>query len=221
MFKHQSAPFARRGADGLAQIGPTRFDIAGIRFFNDTEGAGGAGTPAPETPPTPPAPTPPTPPAPTPQAPAQQPAPVQYKGNPDDYVRELREEAKAHRVAADEARTAAEKAAEEAKAAQAERDAIAAERDALAREKALLLHAPKLGARPDLLLDSSSFMKTFAGVDLSKDEDVAKAITDAVEKNSAFRATTLPAMSGGGHQGGGAPKNPVTLDGAVKAALEG
>lgn len=33
--------FARRGLDGLAQIGPSRFDVAGVRFFNDNEGAGG------------------------------------------------------------------------------------------------------------------------------------------------------------------------------------
>lgn len=37
------ATFARRGCDGLAQIGPTRFDAIGARFFNDDQGAAGAG----------------------------------------------------------------------------------------------------------------------------------------------------------------------------------
>ena len=43
----QSAPFARRGADGLAQIGPSRFDVAGIRFMADNEGAAGGDAAAP------------------------------------------------------------------------------------------------------------------------------------------------------------------------------
>jgi hypothetical protein len=43
--------FARRGLDGLAQIGPSKFDLRGIRFVTDNEGADGAdnGFPA-ETP---------------------------------------------------------------------------------------------------------------------------------------------------------------------------
>lgn len=39
----KSAPSARRGLDGLAQIGPTRFDVLGIRFMADGGGAEGAG----------------------------------------------------------------------------------------------------------------------------------------------------------------------------------
>ncbi|MDF2045143.1 hypothetical protein P2P98_03135 [Microbacterium sp. Kw_RZR3] len=35
--------YARRDRDGLALIGPSRFDIAGIRFMADNEGADGAG----------------------------------------------------------------------------------------------------------------------------------------------------------------------------------
>lgn len=226
MFKQLTRNPVGRDVDGMAQSGLTMHQLRGIRFFNGEGGAGGTPPADPNPPADPPAdpkPTPPapTPPAPTPQPPAQPTPPVDYKGNPDDYVRELRAEAKSHRIAADEARTAAEKAQEDAKAVQAERDALAAEKDALAREKALILAAPTHGANANLLLDSSSFMKTFADVDLSNEEEVTKAITDAVEKNSAYRASTLPATSGGGHQGGGASKTPVTLDGAVKAALGG
>lgn len=39
-------PFARRGLDGLAQIGPSKFDLRGIRFVTDNEGGDGAGFPA-------------------------------------------------------------------------------------------------------------------------------------------------------------------------------
>lgn len=198
----------------------TRFDILGIRFV---EGEGGAAPTTGQGGEQPPA-EPPAPPAPAPQPPAQsdppaqpaQPAepkpPINYKGDRDEYVRELREENKTHRLAA-------EKATSDYTAAQQERDAAIAERDSLARERALLLNAPKNGARADLLLDSSSFMKTFADVDLTDEEAVKTAITDAVEKNSAYRAVTLPDTSGGGHQGGGAPKTPITLDSAVKSAM--
>lgn len=201
--------------DGMAQIGPTAFQLRGIRFFNDEGGAGG--NPPAEAPPAPPAPAPTPPPAPqppAPQPPAEQP-PVNYRGNPDEYVRELREEAKTHRLAA-------EKAANDFATAQQERDALAAERDNLARERALLLNAPKHGARADLLLDSSSFMKTFADIDLADDAAVEKAITDALERNSAFKAgPSLPSTSGGGHQGGQAPTTTPTIEGAVKARLGG
>lgn len=211
---------APRTRDGLAQIGPSRYDVAGIRFFNDGEGAGGGdpAQPAPAAPAAPPAPTPPPvpqPPAPQPPAAAEPPAPVSYRGNPDEYVRELREEAKTHRIAAETAQT-------ERNTIQQERDTLASERDALARERALLLAAPKHGARADLLLDSSSFMKTFADVDLANEEAVTKAITDAIEKNSTFKAApSLPGMSGGGHQGGSAPASNPTLESAVRGALGG
>ena len=69
MSSAQHPTFARRGCDGLAQIGRTRFDVIGARFFapvDDAAGGGGAATPPA---PTPPAATPPageTPPASTP-----------------------------------------------------------------------------------------------------------------------------------------------------------
>lgn len=186
-------------------------------WFRYIEGEAGG---APVDPPAPAEPTPPpaapAPPAPTPQqaAPAA-PAPIAYKGDPDEYVRELREEAKTHRLAA-------EKAAQERDAEKTERENAAAAREQLARENHILRVAPKFGANPDLLLDSSSFMKNFADVDLAKEDDVKKAIEDALERNSAFRAgPALPPSSGGGHQGG-SPNSPTpTLEGAVKARLGG
>lgn len=39
----QKCTYARRGLDGLAQIGPSKFDLRGIRFMADNEGADGAG----------------------------------------------------------------------------------------------------------------------------------------------------------------------------------
>lgn len=202
---------------------PPKFHRPFLRYL---EGEQGGATPPAAAPPaaTPPAvPTPPPAPAappaapPAPPAPAapSQPAPVNYHGNPDDYVRELREEAKTHRLAA-------EKAATDFTTAQAERDAAAAERDSLKREKAVLLAAPRLGAKADLLLDSASFTQTLATVDLADQAAVDKAITDALERNSAFKAgPSLPGASGGGHQGGSAPTTTPTLEGAVKAALGG
>ena len=202
---------------------PPKFHRPFLRYLEGEQG--GATPPAAEPPAaTPPAvPTPPPAPAappaapPAPPAPAapSQPAPVNYHGNPDDYVRELREEAKTHRLAA-------EKAATDFTTAQAERDAAAAERDSLKRERAVLLAAPRLGARADLLLDSSSFTQTIANIDLADQAAVDKAITDALERNSAFKAgPSLPGASGGGHQGGSAPTTTPTLEGAVKAALGG
>lgn len=206
---------ALRDRDGMAVIGRTLHDLRGIRFL---EGEGGnPPPPAPPADPTPPAPapTPPASPAPTPTPPAPTPpAPVNYKGDPDEYVRELREEAKSHRLAAEAANTSLATAT-------AERDAAAAARDELARANKLILSAPKLGAQADLLLDSSSFTKTFATVDLNDQAAVDKAITDALERNSAFKAApALPGASGGGHQGGQHTTKP-TLDGAVKARLGG
>lgn len=181
--------------------------------------ADGAAPPAdPTPPPAAPVPTPPpapaAPPAPAPAPPAT-PPPVNYHGTPDEYVRELRNENKTAR----EAREAAEKLAGER---EQELTTTAAERDALRRENVLLLNAPRLGARADLLLDSSSFTRDFANVDLADPAAVDKAITDAIEKNSTFKAgPALPAMSGGGPQGGQLPSTPITLDGAVKKALGG
>lgn len=58
--------YARRGLDGLAQIGPSKFDLRGIRLVEGELGA-------PTTPPTPTAPATTTPPT-APPAPAAPPA---------------------------------------------------------------------------------------------------------------------------------------------------
>lgn len=196
-----------------AQFAPT-FHRPFLRYFDGENGA--PGTP-PATPPvetsaaSPPVPTPP-PAAATPPPPPAQTPPVQYRGNPDEYVRELREEARGHRVSFENEQTAHnETKTELATAAQ--------ERDTLRRENTLILAAPKYGARPDLLLDSSSFMKTFADIDLADEAAVKKAIEDALEKNSTFKATTLPAASGGGHQGGDQTQRTKTLADAVAQRL--
>lgn len=215
----QKHPVAR-DVDGMAQIGPTKYQLRGIRFFNGEAGAPGA----PAEPAAPAAPVPAAPAAPAvapapaapvaPAAPAA-PAPVNYKGDPDEYVRELREEAKNHRLAA-------EKAANDFTSAQSERDAAAAERDALKRDNTIILRAGELGARASALLDSKEFTTTFAAVDPADAAAVDKAITDAIEKNSTFKAgPVLPSTSGGGHQGGNLSSTPLTLDGAVKTALGG
>ncbi|KSU52888.1 hypothetical protein [Microbacterium enclense] len=200
------------------------FDRPFLRYFDGENGApGGTPTPAapaepaaPAAPATPPAPTPPPAQPAPPATPPAQPEPVNFRGNPDEYVRELRQEARGHRESF-------EKEQSEHTATKAERDAAAAERDTLKRERAVLLAAPRLGAHADLLLDSSSFTKTLAGIDLADQAAVDKAITDALERNSAFKAgPTLPGASGPGHQGGQpTPTTTPSLDGAVKARLGG
>lgn len=195
-----------------------------FRYFDGEQGGGAGGgapaAPAEQAPPAPAAAPVPTPPPAQVAAPAAPPAPpaapIAYKGDPDEYVRELRGEAKSYREAKEAAETLA---AEREQAA----TAAAAERDQLARENHLLRVAGKHGANADMLLDSSSFMKTFADVDLSKEDDVKKAIEDALERNSAFRAgPTLPGASGPGHQGSQRTTTPTkSLEGAVAAHFGG
>ncbi|WP_341935333.1 hypothetical protein MRBLWO14_000979 [Microbacterium sp. LWO14-1.2] len=130
-------------------------------------------------------------------------------------MRELRGEAKTHR----EAREAAEKLATER---EQENTTLAAERDQLRRENTIILRSQELGAKAAALLDSKEFTTAFATVDLADAAAVDKAITDALERNSAFKAgPILPGTSGGGHQGGAAPTTTPTLEGAVKSALGG
>lgn len=201
--------------DGMAQIGPTSFQLRGIRFL---EGEGGdGGTPPAQTPPppAPPAPAPPAPQPPAPPAPPTPPAPIDYRGNPDEYVRELRGEAKSYR----EAKETAEALVAER---ERERDAGYAERDQLRRENTVILRSQELGAKAAALLDSKEFTTAFAAIDLADPAAVDKAITDALERNSAFKAgPALPGTSGGGHQGGSATTPTPTLQGAVAARMQG
>ncbi|QNA93255.1 MULTISPECIES: hypothetical protein [unclassified Microbacterium] len=214
--------------DGMAQIGPTQFELRGIRFADDPAGAPPAAAPASPVAPAPAAPAPapaapaapavsaPAPAAPAAPAPAPAPvAPVQYRGDPDEYVRELRGEARTHREAKEAAETLAAERAQE-------NTTLAAERDQLRRENTVILRAGELGAKAAALLDSKEFTTAFAAVDLADPAAVDKAITDALERNSAFKAgPSLPGTSGGGHQGGAAPTTTPTIEGAVKARLGG
>ncbi len=216
MFTNQHRPAVVLDRDGMAQIGPSRFALRGIRLV---EGEGGAAPVAPAaTAPTPAVPAEPAPPAAAPSAPAapapQPPAPVAYHGDPDAYVRQLRDENKERR----EALTTERQAHEASKAALT---AAESARDAALRELAVMRIAPAVGANPAALLDSTTFLTAIANVDLQNEDAVKAAITDALEKNSALKAApTLPATNGGGAQGG-STATPTTLEGAIAAALAG
>ena len=189
-----------------------------LRYIEATPGAE-AGTPP--APPAAPAPQPPAPPAPaapqvppTPNPPAPTPPPVNYQGNPDEYVRQLREESRERR----EALTAEQAAHNTVKSELATAQAALADQQ---RTNAVLRLAGAAGANATALLDSTSFMTALAAVDISKDDDVTAAITTALGKNSALSATPkLPTTNGGGHQGGSTEK-PQSLEGAIAAHLGG
>ena len=208
--------YAARDRDGMAQIGPSAFQMRGIRFIDGEDGAG-----TPPAPPAAPAPQPPAPPAPaaqqvppTPNPPAPTPPPVNYQGNPDEYVRQLREESRERR----EALTAEQAAHNTVKSELATAQAALADQQ---RTNAVLRLAGAAGANATALLDSTSFMTALAAVDISKDDDVTAAITTALGKNSALSATpTLPSTNGGGHQGG-STEQPKSLEGAIAAHLGG
>ena len=194
-----------------------------LRYFDGEQGGGAGGStppaetpPADPTPPANPAPPAPQPPAPNPPAPTPPPAqptpPVNYRGNPDDYVRELRDEAKGHRVNYENEQTAHQET-------QTKLGAAETRVTSLERENFILRNAAQFGGNPDALLDSNSFMTAFADIDLSDEDKVKAAFETALEKNSALKAgPRLPGASGGGHQGG-QHHTPVTLEGAVKTAL--
>lgn len=206
--------------DGMAQIGPTPFQLRGIRFV---DGEDGGHEPAGQfarcdAPRHPPSPTPPAAPAAQPAAPtppAQPAPPVNYRGNPDEYVHELREEAKGHRVNYETEQAAHTETKTQLAAA-------TGQVSALERENFVLRNASKFGVKPDAALDSNSFMTAFKDVDLSKDDDVKAAFETVLEKNSTLHAgPMLPGTSGGGHQGG-QPNTPTpSPQGAVTARMQG
>ncbi|WP_402843768.1 hypothetical protein [Microbacterium sp. GXS0129] len=222
MSTTQKRPAVAIDPGGLAQIGPSRFQMRGIRLVEGEAGSAPAAPLAPAAPsapaapaaaaPTPPAPAAPSAPAPPPAA--QSSAPVAYHGDPDAYVRQLRDENKERR----EALTTERQAHEASKTALATAES---ERDAARRELAVLRIAPAVGANPAALLDSTTFLTAIANVDLQNEDAVKAAITDALEKNSALKAApTLPATNGGGARGG-STATPTTLEGAIAAALAG
>lgn len=210
-----------RDRDGLAIIGRTRHDLMGIRYEGDE---GGNTPPAPPaggdpTPPAPPAPTPPapTPPAPTPPPAPQPPAPqpVNIHGDPNEYIRELREESKNRRLANEQLTTQLAETTQT-------NETLSAQNAQLARANAVILAAGALGANAAAILDAKSLDTKLAAVDPSDPEAVKTFITEAMESNAAFKAgPVLPPTSGGGHQGGQPSATTPTLEGAVTKALGG
>lgn len=210
---------------GLAAIRGHRF-IEGEGGAAPTGGEGGDGgdggqqEPGTETPPAAPTPPPAAPPAaPTPAqvaqqvapkppaapaAPAQQQEPAAKGGTfSQEYVTELREEAKATRLAHT--------------ATQQELAAAKTELEQYRRADAVRAATGDL-ADPNLLLDSTRFQEAIAQVDLADTEAVTAAIKEFVGKNPAYSPTRLPGTSGG-TPNGGAGKTPPTLEGAIAARL--
>lgn len=212
-----------RDRDGLAIIGRTRHDLMGIRYDGEEGGntppappaGGGNSTPPPAPPaPAPQPPAPPTPPAPQPPAPAPQP-PIDFRGDPNEYIRELREESKSRRLANEQLTSQLAETTHT-------NETLAAQNAQLARANAVILAAAGLGANAAAILDAKSLDSKLAAVDPSDPEAVKTFITEAMESNPAFKTgPTLPPSSGGGHQGGQPPAAPTTLEGAISKALGG
>lgn len=204
-------------------IGRTPLWLRGIRLAEGEQSTPPAGQAPVETPPA--APAAPAAPSPetmaaqlTPQPPAA-PAPAATPATPpaqeptfsQSYVHELREEAKANRLAHETAQQARETAEKELATAQAKLASFA-------RESAVRTASDGI-ANPTLLLDSQQFAQSIAEVNLDDPEAVKAAITAFVEKNSAYAATSpLPGTSGGTPSGGTSQK-PNTLEGAIAARL--
>lgn len=218
MFKKHLTPGVRRDHDGLAVIGRSLHDLRGIRHV---EGENGSTPPAGDTPPaSPPTPAPPAPAAPTPP-PAQPPAPSAPPSSsartPDqEYVTSLREEAKGYRIERD-----SEKQKREA-AEQKLTDATTAMQN-MRRDTTVTRIAGTVEGNADLLLDSESFKKQFAEVNLDDAEAVKENITKWLESHPAYKSgPSLPPASGGRPTGAGSPPaQPHTLGAAISAALGG
>lgn len=208
----KSAPLARRGLDGLAQIGPSKFELRGIRFIEgELSGGDGAGDAA-----------------------AQAAAAAASSGNqeptaskppwgddpskfdPDKAWKlienlrldaEKREEKTTAAIAA-----AAEKAQKDTltqfakllggepepetdpvklAATIAEKDtALTAAQTAIAdaqRTAQVAIHAGALGANVTALLADPAFKTTLASVDPTKEADIKSAITQALQANAALK----------------------------------
>ncbi|SJN34106.1 hypothetical protein FM119_08770 [Mycetocola reblochoni REB411] len=137
------------------------------------------------------------------------------KGDADDYIRELRDEAKQRRIAA-------ETLTKERDEAATARDAVTAERDTLARQNAVILASQGLGANAAAILDSRALESKLAAVDPSDPDAVKAFITEAMEANAAFKTgPVIPSRNGGAHQGGTPAAQPLSLDAAVRGALGG
>lgn len=229
--------FARRGCDGLAQIGPTRFDIAGIRFVEGEGAAGGDGQqkPADEQKP---ASTPPW---------GDDPS----KFDPDKawkLIENLRSDAEKRQEKTDAAIAAAAEKAQKDTLAQFAKlltgeqapetdpvklnDALtklqtqstetaskltAAEQQVKAGQVALqvaILGGP-LGANVPLLLTNEQFKTAIASIEPTDQAAITAEITKALQANAALKQP--PARSGAGDHTG---PTVASLEAQLKAAEE-
>lgn len=203
----QPHTFARRNSDGLAQIGPNRFDVTGIRFFDGEAGAAGAPPAAdPAAPPAgaePPAATPPW---------GDDPS----KFDPDkawNLIQNLRTEAEKRQEKTDAAIVAAQEQAKKDTLAEfgrlltgekapetdpvklaatiAEKDtALTAAQEAVAKSSRIAQAAVlgiSLGANVPALLADPAFQTSLASVDPTKEADIKSAITKALQANAALK----------------------------------
>lgn len=232
-----NTPHARRGADGLAQIGPTRFDVMGVRFL-EGEGAGGdAGDQSQQ------------------QSEQQQSTPPwgddKSQFDPDKawaLIQNVKGDLASEKAKTDQKITDAVTAAEKnilgniAKALGggeeqetdpaklnasltdltsklAEKDATIT--DAAAQIKAgqvalqVALHAPALGANTALLLANEQFKTSIASVEPTDEAAVKAAITKALQDNAALKQP--PTRSGDAAHTGPTVQS---LEAQLKAAEE-
>lgn len=238
----QKRTYARRGLDGLAQIGPSKFDLLGIRFMADNEGADGAGAG---------------------DAAAQAAAAAASaagagdaaatkppwgddpsKFDPDKawkLIENLRSDAETRQTKTDAAIAAAAEKAQKDTLAQfaklltgekepetdpaklaatiAEKDtALTAAQTAIAdaqRTAQVAIHGGPLGANITALLADPAFKTTLASVDPTKEADIKSVITQALQANAALKQ---PPRSSGDV----APTGPTvqSLEAQLKAAEE-
>lgn len=185
-----------------------------LRFV---DGAPAGGDPTPPAAPAAPVPTPPAaptapvlpPPAPTPTEPAKSELAA------DPYIRELRDENAARRVAEKEAKDALS-------AANAKLAAFEAKETERARtDKVRELATGDLAADTKLLLNLNSFTTKLSTLDVSNVDAIKAAIKEELDANPALKtAPTVPGSSGNTeHRGGQSPNPSKTLSDAVTAAL--
>lgn len=198
--------YARRGVDGLAQIGATRFDVVGIRFFDGEQAAGGS----------------------APEGEQQQEATPPWGDDPTKFdpgkawnlIQNLRTDLSAEKGKRDtaiaEAVAAAEKSilgsiakalgggeqqeTDPAKLQQSVADltSTVAAKDseltaAAAQVKAgqvalqVALHAPALGGNTALLLANEQFKNSIASVEPTDEAAIKAEITKALQANAALK----------------------------------
>lgn len=216
--------FAPRGPDGLAQIGPSKFDLRGIRFMTDNEGADGAGAGGQGGDGQQNAdPKPPWGDDPSKFDPDKAWKLIQNVKGDLTQEKEKRDQAIAEAVAnaekgilaniakalggGDQPETDPAKLNETLQKLQGtftEKDTAltAAQQEAKANAVALqvAIHAPSLGANTALLLNNEQFKTSIASVEPTDEAAVKAAITKALQENAALKQP--PPRSGAeGHTG--------------------